>query len=70
MLNEVLYMETRVFGEFCRRKNMSAKDANKLFKENNIWEYIESCYDILHLNGDESVLEDIDRILKRGRGKE
>ncbi len=67
MIDEILFMETRVFSDFCRRKNMSGKDANKIFNLFDIWNYIETCYDSLHLNGDDSILDDVDRIIsKRG----
>ena len=33
MIDEILFMETRVFSDFCRRKNMSGKDANKIFNQ-------------------------------------
>lgn len=65
MIDEVLFMETRVFSEFCKRKKISAKTANNLFNTCKIWEYIEKCYDILHLNGDENVLNDVDVILAK-----
>lgn len=65
MLNEVLYMETRIFSEFCERKKIKAKEANLIFNTYKIWDYIENCYDMLHINGDENVLNDVDIILKR-----
>lgn len=63
MINEILYMETRVFRAFCHRMKMTAKKANELFNTYNIWSYIEECYDTLHLSGDECVLDDIEQIL-------
>ena len=63
MIDEVLFMETRVFRAFCERMKLSAKDANELFRSFQIWDFIESCYDSLHLNGDECVLDDIQKIL-------
>ena len=57
MINEVLFMEMRVFREFCRRMRMSAKEANALFTKHRIWSYIETCYDSLLLSGDECVLD-------------
>ena len=65
MVNEVLYMETRIFSEFCERKKIKAKEANRIFNTYKIWDYIENCYDMLHINGDENVLNDVDIILKR-----
>ena len=65
LLDEVIYMQVRVFREFLNRYKMKAADAYQLFEKNDIWGYIESCYEVLHLSGDESVLNDIQRILKR-----
>ena len=67
MIDEILYMETRVFSDFCKRKNISAREANRLFNLCDIWNYIETCYDSLHLSGDDSVLDDVEmKINKRG----
>ena len=65
LLDEVLYMEIRVFREFIRRYNLKSGEAYRIFEENDIWGYIESCYDVLHMGGDECVLEDIQKILSR-----
>ncbi len=65
LLDEVIYMEVRVFREFLNRFKMRAVDAYRLFEENDIWGYIESCYEVLHMNGDEAVLNDVQRILQR-----
>ena len=65
LLDEVLYMEIRVFREFIRRYKLKTTDAYRIFDENDIWGYIESCYDVLHMGGDECVIEDIQKILSR-----
>jgi len=63
MINEILYMQTRLFQQFCSRYHMSFLKANILFKDCSIWRYIEECYDTLHMNGDEYILNDIAQIL-------
>ena len=65
MVNEVLYMETRLFREFCLRANMPAAEANELFEKYKIWGYIESRYDSLHLSGDDCALNEIFDLLKK-----
>ena len=65
LLDEVIYMEVRVFREFINRFKMKASDAYSLFEKNDIWGYIESCYHVLHMNGDEAVVNDILHILSR-----
>ncbi len=67
MLNEVLYMEMRLLQQFCQRFQCGSKTANSLFSKYGIWKYIEDCYDSLHMNGDEYVMNDIQEIL-RARG--
>ena len=65
MINEILFMETRIFREFCRKNDVSAEKGNAIFNEHRIWHYIESCYDMLHMNGDEYIVNDIENILKK-----
>ena len=65
MLDEVLFMEMRVFIEFLHRFSMKPKDANYIFEKHGIWNYIEDCYDVLHMNGDEYVLNDVVMILQK-----
>lgn len=63
MMNEALYMEIRLLQQFCTKYNMSPLRANQLFKDCAIWSFIEDCYDTLHMNGDEYVLNDITQIV-------
>ena len=64
MINEILFMETRIFREFCQKYKLSAVRGNHLFNVYRVWNYIETCYDILHTSGDEYILEDISNMLK------
>lgn len=64
MLDEVVFMQTRLFRDFCESTKLSPVRANELFEKYGIWTYIEDCYDVLHLSSDENVLQDIIRILK------
>ena len=65
MLNETLYMQTRLFRLFCNQNKIESKRANDLFLKYKIWDYIDKCYGLLHLGSDESVLDDINKILSR-----
>ena len=65
MVNEILYMEARLFRAFCNSKHMTGKEANGLFNDYGIWDYIETCYDSLHTCGDEFIMNDIDEILSK-----
>ena len=65
MVNEILFMEARVFSDFVRKFNLKPADANRLFENYGIWKYIEECYDVLHMNCDEYILNGIVRILQK-----
>ena len=65
MMDEVLFMEARLFSAFLQKHGMKPKDANIMFEHYGIWNYIEECYAVLHMNGDEYILNDIETILQR-----
>lgn len=59
MLDEVLYMQVRLFRMFQKSAGLSAREANRAFDEGGVWDFIASCYDSLHLSGDEAALDDV-----------
>ena len=59
MLDEVLYMQVRLFRMFRERTGLTSRAANRAFVDGGAWDFIASCYDILHLGGDEAALEDV-----------
>ena len=65
MIDEVLYMQVRIFRMFCERTSIDPQVANRLFLQAGVWRYIAECFDILHLGGDELVYEDVLRMLRR-----
>jgi hypothetical protein len=67
MINEVLYMEIRLVGAFSEKYKLTRAAVNEIFSKYKIWQYIESCYEVFHLNGDEYNLDDISDYLK-GKG--
>ena len=64
MIDEVLYMEARLFSAFRQRYDISPTKANRLFEDYHIWDYIEECYGALHTSGDEYILDDIVSMLE------
>lgn len=40
--------------------NITGKDALKIFNDNNVFDYIESFYDVLHSTGQGYIVKDID----------
>ena len=67
MINEVLYMEIRLVGAFSEKYKLTRAALNEIFSKYKIWQSIESCYEVFHLNGDEYNLDDISEYLK-GKG--
>ena len=65
MIDEVLYMQVRIFRMFCEQTSIGPQVANRLFLQAGVWRYIAECFDILHLGGDELVYEDVLRMLRR-----
>lgn len=65
MIDEVLYMQVRIFRMFCEQTSIDPQVANRLFLQAGVWRYIAECFDILHLGGDELVYEDVLRMLRR-----
>jgi len=62
-MNEILFMEMRLLQQFCVRHKLKSVTVSQMFNDHNIWNYIEECYDTLHMNGDEYILNDIEEIL-------
>ncbi|MDR3019319.1 MAG: DUF3791 domain-containing protein [Treponema sp.] len=44
--------------------NLTGKAALEIFQEYNVFEYITSCYDILHANGRLFIVENIDSYIE------
>ena len=59
MIDEVLFMQVRLFRMFREATGLSAAQSNRLFDAGGAWDFIESCYDSLHLSGDDAALNDV-----------
>ena len=64
MLDEVVFAQTRLFRIFCTRTGLSPQDGNSLWSRFDIWDFVEACYDSLHMSGDDAALEDIFAVLR------
>lgn len=58
-------MQCWVFRMAQTKWKLSSSECAKLFKEFNIFKFIEDCYDILHLNSYACVLADVERIIEK-----
>ena len=59
MIDEILFMETRLLRQFGERFHIDHIKTNDLFNQYKIWDYLERCYDYFHTCGDEYILDDI-----------
>lgn len=59
MIDEVLYMQVRLFRMFQERTGLTSRRANQVFAEGGVWDFVSSCYESLHLSGDEAALNDV-----------
>ena len=59
MIDEVLYMQVRLFRMFCERAGLTARQGNDVFNRGGVWDFISDCYGYLHLSGDEAALTDV-----------
>lgn len=68
MKDEILNMQIRVIRQYAKKTDQTPKECFRIFKTNGIFEYIRSCYDLLHLNGDDCVVSDVMNILQTKGG--
>ena len=59
MLDEVAFMQARLFRMFVERTGISPVVANEIWESNDIWGFIGRCYDSLHLGSDLLALDDV-----------
>lgn len=61
---QIIYMQTRIIRLASEKWNMSMERLIEIFTEYKVLQYIEKCFGIFHVEGDETVLEDIEEYLK------
>lgn len=59
VLDEVIYMQVRLFRMFLEHTGLPSREGNRVFHGAGVWDFISMCYDSLHLSGDESALSDV-----------
>lgn len=62
---QITFMQTRLLRLASEEWEKPIEDIVNIFKEWNVFAYIESGYGIFHCEGDEAVLEDVQRFLER-----
>ena len=61
---QLLYMQTRVLRLASEEWNRPMEEIAEIFDRYQVLQYIEECFGIFHVQGDEAILEDIGRYLK------
>lgn len=59
MLDEIVFMQMRLFRQFRDRTGLGAVAANEIWEAHDIWGFIRRCYDSLHLGSDDLALDDV-----------
>lgn len=57
-------MQVRILRQACEKWNQPMEKTASLFAEYHILQYLEECFGIFHVQGDEAVLEDVEAYLK------
>ena len=66
---EITFMQTRLIRLASEEWKMQLERVLEIFKETDVFGYIEKGYGIFHCEGDEAVLEDIEEFLESKGGK-
>ena len=64
MEKEILRMQIRLFRMACKRWGMNTTECVEIFEKYNIDKYISDLYEIFHVQGDESNLDEIEMYMK------
>lgn len=64
VLDETLFMQTRLFSMFCERhSSIAPSKMDEIFVECGIWDFIKEGYEGLHTEGDEAIYCEIIEII-------
>ena len=66
---QILYMQVRIFRMFVERFSLSFQKCAEIFKSFDVLQYIEDCYGIFHVQGDEANFDDVKSYLDRQGAK-
>lgn len=63
---DITYMQIDCVHRYSTKYKISMRETSILFDKYNIWGYISTCYDILHLEGTDYIVKDIAKRIKEG----
>lgn len=61
---QIIYMQARLMRLACEGWDKPVEAVAGLFEKYGVFQYIEECFGIFHLEGDEAIFEDIQLYLK------
>ena len=61
---QILFMQTRLIRLAAEKWNTSIQKADNIFFSYGVFKFIEDCYGLFHLEGDEAVFHEIEEYLK------
>lgn len=61
---EIIFMQTRLIRLASEEWNTTIQKVNVLFDQYGILKFIEDCYDVFHMEGDDAVFHEIKTVLK------
>lgn len=61
---QIIYMQTRIIRLASEEWKKSMEEISEIFTGYNVLQYIEQCFDMFHMEGDEAILADIEEYLK------
>ncbi len=64
---EIIFMQTRLIRLASEERHTTIQKVNLLFDQYGILKFIEDCYDVFHMEGDDAVFNEIKSVL-RNRG--
>ena len=62
--DDLFLIQIRLFRLAQNKWNLDEKKCSKIFNKYKIYDYIETCYEFFHVQGDEANLSDIENYLK------
>lgn len=62
--SQIVFMQARILRMASEEWNTTIQKANDLFDKYNLLSFIEECFDVFHMEGDQAVFEEIRTVLE------
>ena len=67
--DDLFLIQIRLFRLSQQKWNLSEQECSELFKKYKIYDYIQTCYEFFHVQGDEANIQDIQKYLLNNGAK-